>query len=291
MKIAVIGATSKTGRYLISRLCDDGHAVRALGRDRGRLDALDPRAEKTRADLERPETIARALADADRVVSLAHARFAETVLAGLPAGCRQVVLTGSTRRFSALADPAADDVRRGEAALAGSGRPGIMLHPSMIYGAPDDRNVNRILRYIRRWPRPLAALVPLPDGGRHTVQPVFVDDVVAAFAAAVTGEPAPAAADPIVVAGPEPITYAEMVRACARALGRRALIVGVPSRLLAGAAAGARGIGLPVPFAPAEIRRAIEDKRFDVGDLRDRLGVTPVSFEHGLRMKIERGWY
>jgi uncharacterized protein YbjT (DUF2867 family) len=286
--VAVLGASGKTGRYVAARLARDGHRVVAVGRSVERLARIAAPVEARLADLENPSSLLAALADAEIVVSLAHARFAEAVLQALPATCRRVVLTGSTRSFTWLPDPAADAVRAGEAALRASGRPGVMLHPSMIYGAPDDRNVNRLLRLFRRWPRFLPVVVPLPDGGRHLVQPVFVDDVVEAFAAAVA-RPGVVGAS-IVVAGPEPISYAQFVRDCAAAVGRRVHILPVPSGLLMRIAGLMSAVGLRPPFNAAEIRRAAETKRFDVAELRARLGVAPRSFADGLRLKLERGW-
>lgn len=288
MTVAVLGASGKTGRYLVAALCAAGHETIALGRSAERLAAVDDRAERRLADIEDAVGLRTALADARRVVSLAHARFAAQVLAALPDGCERVVLTGSTRRFSTLPDPAADAVRAGEAAFLASGRPGVMLHPSMIYGAPDDRNVNRILRLVRRWPRRAPIVLPLPDGGRHTVQPIFVDDVVAGFTAALARPEAPG--DSIVLAGPEPISYERMVRACGAALGRRIHILPVPVAALAAIARGARAIGLAVPFDAAELGRAAEDKRFNIAPMTERLGVVPRPFEAGLSAKLDRGW-
>ncbi len=288
MKIAILGATGKTGRYVVARLCERGHEVTAVGRRTDRLAALDPRARRAGADLDHPESVAPALRGAESVVSLAHARFVETILAALPGTCEHLVLTGSTRKFTSLPDPAADAVRRGEAAFLASGRPGVMLHPSMIYGAPDDRNVNRILGYLARWPRRLPAIAPLPDGGRHLVQPLFVDDAADAFAAA--AERREAAGPPLVLAGPESMTYAEMVGRCAAALGRRVVTLPVPVGPMAALAGAAAAIGLRLPLAAGEIRRAADDKSFDVGEMIHRLGVTPRPFADGLRAKLERGW-
>lgn len=281
--IAILGATGKTGRYLVTRLCDDGHDVTAIGRSAARLEAIDPRARAAIADIDERATLGRALAGADAVVSCAHARFTEAVLAALPVSCQRLVLTGSTRRFTTLPDPAADTVRAGEAAFLASGVAGVMLHPSMIYGAPDDRNVNRLLRLVRRY-----TVLPLPNGGRHLVQPVFVDDVVAALAAAVARPEAPGPS--IVVAGPAPISYADMLRACAAALDRRVTILPVPTALLVAGVRTAAAVGFKVPFDAAEIRRATENKRFDVEPLKHRLGITPRPFVEGIRLKLERGW-
>ncbi len=288
MKVAVLGATGKTGRHVVSALCNTGFEVIAVGRDAAKLAGLDNRAERRQADAGNPEQMTAALADAERVASLLHARFAEATLAALPETCQRIVLTGSLRRFTRLADDAAEAVRQGEAAFLASGRPGVMLHPSMIYGAREERNIGRILAFIRHWPRWLPLLVPLPDGGRHTVQPVFVDDMVAAVVAAVSVPTLKTGT--IVVAGPEPISYRHMIKACAVAQGRRARILPIATGPLIALAELAARLGLSLPIGAAEIRRAAEDKAFDISDMRQVLGVTPRPFEEGLRLKIERGW-
>lgn len=289
MIVALFGATSKTGRYVVGELVRRGHRVIAIGRDTARLSRLDPGAATAVADLTRPQTLSAAIADAEIVASLAHARFTAAVLAGLPPTCRRVVLTGSLRRHTRLDDPAADAVRHGEALFEASGRRGVMLHPSMIYGAPDDRNVNRLLAYFGRFPRGWPVPVPLPDRGQATVQPVFVDDMVAAFVAAV--ERAEADGPPIAVAGPAPITYRAFVETCGAAVGRRVVMVPVPSALVALAKRLGRALGLRRLAGADELARATESKAFDIGPLRQRLGVNPRSFAEGVRVKIARGWY
>ena len=280
---AVLGATGKTGRYLVERLCADGHDVIAVGRSRARLEALGDGCRHAIADFDHPVSVAKALIGARRVVNLVHARHTGILLDCLPTSCERLVLIGSTRRFTTLPDPAADEVRAAETLFLSSGVTGVMLHPSMIYGAPDDRNVNRLLKLVRG-----ARILPLPDGGRNLVQPVFVDDMVAALMAAAVEPAAPGPS--IVVAGPEPITYADMVRTCAQALGRRAVIVPIPTAAAAGIVRFAAALGVRLPFDAAELRRAGEDKRFDITDMRRRLGVTPRPFAEGLRLKLARGW-
>jgi len=288
MTVAVVGATGKTGRYLVARLVADGHAVLAVGRDADRLAALDPGAETRRADLTQPATMRAALAGAGQVVSLAHARFTAALLADLPETCERVVLTGSMRRYTKLPDPAGEAVAAGEAAFAASGRRGVMLHPGLIYGPPEERNVNRVLRYVRRWPKGAPVPFPLPAGGRATIQPVFIDDLIEAFVGALTRDQAPGG--PVVVGGPEPIAYRDFVAACARALGRSALVVPLPVGLIAPLGSLARALGLRSAPRRAELLRMTEDKAFDMAPLRERLGVIPRSFEEGLALKIERGW-
>jgi nucleoside-diphosphate-sugar epimerase len=286
MKVALLGATSKTGRYVVPVLCAHGHDVVAIGRDAARLDTLDRRTRTVCADITDAASLRAALDGAECVASLAHARYASEILAALPSTCRRVVLTGSVRKFTQLPDPAADAVRAGEAALLASGRAGVMLHPSMIYGAPEERNVNRILALLRRFPAAIPVPVPLPDGGRHTVQPVFFEDMVAALVAAIEKPEAEGA--PVIVAGPRPITYREMVERCAAAVGRRVVVLPLPLSFLKGALDLVARAGIRTPFTSQELVRATENKSFDVSALEQRLGVRPRAFEDGLAAVVAR---
>jgi hypothetical protein len=49
-------------------------------------------------------------------------------------------------------------------------------------------------------------------------------------------------------------------------------------------------LALPVPVNAAEFARSTENKAFDIGPLRTRLGIVPRPFVEGLRLKLERGW-
>ena len=288
MKIAILGASGKSGALVVARLCEAGHHVTAISRDPARLKGLDTRAQVARGDLTDVAGMTAVLASADRVISVAHAKFTEDLLAALPGDCA-VVLTGSVRKYTGLVDPAADDVRAGEAAflnwLADSGT-GVMVHPSMIYGAVGDRNVGRILDLIRRWPRIFPLVLPLSGGGKNTVQPVFADDFADAVVAAATAiDSLPPTID---IVGPVAIPYRTMVRECAGALGRRAFIIPVPVRALVVLANVAGLVGIRLPFTAQEFARGVEDKRFDPAPMIKALGVTPRTFAQGVRDKIVR---
>lgn len=286
IRVALFGATSKTGRHVVARLCARGHQVRAFSRDAARLATLDRRIDARVADLAEPQALAEALRGCEVVASLAHARHIPALLQALPDERARLVLTGSVRIFTRLPDPAAEAVRQGMAAFERSGRRGVVLLPAMIFGAPEERNVNRLIGFFRRLPPWLPLPVPLPDGGRHLVQPVYYEDMVAAFVAAI--EKPGADGTPIVVAGPQPITYAELVGTVAAALGRRAIVVNLPIAALAAALERLARLGVPLPFSADEIRRAGEDKSFDVAPLRERLGVTPRGFAEGLAARLRR---
>ena len=130
------------------------------------------------ADLRDPGGLRAALAGASVVVSCAHARWTPQVLDAASPGAR-LVLMGSTRRHSRWPDAHGNGVRAGEAAFLAAGRPGVMLHPTMIYGAEGEDNVRRLAALLRRLP-----IAPLPGGGRALVQPIHQSDVTRCLLAA-----------------------------------------------------------------------------------------------------------
>ena len=77
------------------------------------------------------------------MVSCAHARHTPAILAAAPE-LAALVLLGSTRKFTRWPDAHGNGVLAGEAALLASGRSGVMLHPTMIYGAQGEDNVQRL---------------------------------------------------------------------------------------------------------------------------------------------------
>lgn len=275
--IALVGATGRSGAALARALAAAGIAFIPVARSAAKWAALGLPGEIRAADLRDPAALKRALAGADRVVSTVHARWAPALLAAAEPGA-SFVLMGSTRRFSQWPDAHGDGVRAGEAAFLASGRRGVMLHPTMIYGAQGEDNVRRLAALVARLP-----VAPLPGGGRALVQPIHQGDVTRCLVSALqhdwTG------GETIVIAGPTALPYRDFLRAVAAAAGLRAPpilpIPALPLRLLAPLT---RIIpGLP-RIGADEIRRLTEDKAFDIARMRNILGVDPIALDRGLAL-------
>jgi nucleoside-diphosphate-sugar epimerase len=211
------------------------------------------------------------------VVSCAFAGTVPAVIKALPAQLERVVLTGSTRRFTRFPDRITRNLIAAETMLAESEHPGLILHPTMICGEDGENNVQRIAAYIRRF-----GVVPLPEEGGSLVQPIYVDDLaasleVALFRSEVIGSP-------IVVGGVDVIPYRALVEAVARAIGRRVRIVSVPAALLMAVAPLTQVLPWIPKISIPEVRRLLENKNFDISDMRHRLGVEPI----GLDMMLAR---
>lgn len=272
--VTIVGATSKLGQNLMRRLASRGRKVIPLAR---RLDALAPeqRTDARHFDLEQPGSLQNALRDAECVVSCVQAHDGGAVVSALPSTVKRVVLMGSTRIFSRYPSELIEKQKAAVAALARSGAPGVVLHPTMIYGGPTDANVQRIAAYIRKF-----GAVPLPAGGTALLQPIHSDDMVSCVEAALERDEA--LGEPIVVAGPQVISYRDLVQAVGRAIGKSPVVLPVPALVLQAIAA----LTTIVPGIPTiridEVRRLSEDKTFPIDDMRRRLGVEPIDIQTGL---------
>ena len=133
--VHVIGASGRSGLAAVPRpgRATGWRSCRWCAMRRNGARAVS-RPRRRGADLTDAAALRAALRGATRIVSCAHARFAPAVLAAAPPDARYVFL-GSTRKFTRWPDAHGRGVQAGEAAFLASGRAGVMLHPTMIYGA------------------------------------------------------------------------------------------------------------------------------------------------------------
>lgn len=273
MQAHVIGANGRSGAALTHALLARGTALIPIIRNPAAwfLHHPTPRI----AAIESP-ALSEALHDATNIVSCAHARHIPAILAASPPGA-QFVFLGSTRKYTRWPDAHGDGVLAGERAFLAANCPGVLLHPTMIYGAQGEDNVQRLAALLRRLP-----IIPLPAGGRALVQPVHQRDLTAAILAAL--DTTWSTPETLVIAGPTPLPYAGFTRAIARAAHLKPpRIVPIPPALLLALAPLTR-----LPFLPtirtAEIRRLLEDKAFDITPARAKLGFNPMSLDAGLAL-------
>ena len=273
--IHVLGASGRSGATLCHALLATGVTPIPIVRSTEKWRATAIPLIARIADLTDPASLHEALSDAQVIVSTAHARYAPAIIAAAPPAAR-LILLGSTRKFTRWPDAHGNGVLAGEHAFFSADRSGVMLHPTMIYGARGEDNVQRLAALLRRIP-----VLPLPGGGKALVQPIHQDDLTTAIIAAISRDwDGPHS---LVLAGPEPISYAGFVRAIARAAQLKPpRIVAIPTPPLIAAAPLTRLLPLLPTIRATEIRRLLEDKAFDIAPARQALGFSPMTLEEGL---------
>jgi nucleoside-diphosphate-sugar epimerase len=192
----------------------------------------------------------------------------------------RLVAVSSTSAHSAYPSRSAPKLRM-EELVRGSGLDYTIVRPSMIYGSELDKNMHRLLRFLDRSP-----LFPMFGPGDNLWQPVYHEDCARGVYEALVR--------PVAVRrsydlpGAEPMTYAEIVRTAAGALGRKPRIVRVPLEPVRRALAAAEALRLPLPIKSEQVLRLREDKAYPYHEAREELGYAPRRYEEGIALEVAR---
>jgi uncharacterized protein YbjT (DUF2867 family) len=232
VQVLVTGASGAIGAGLIPRLSRAGHAVRAFGRDPGRIVA-EGATEVVRGDAVSGAGLDEALGGAEVAYFLIHSM--ETVLDGTgtfaerdrraaerfaaaarAAGVRRVVYLGGLVPAGAPASPHLASRLEVEQALLAAAPEAVALRASIVVSARS-RSFRFLVRLVERVP-----IMPLPAWRTHRTRPIDGRDVLAFLERAGTSPDVdgPLSLD---IAGPDTVTFAELVERI-----RDALLLGRP---------------------------------------------------------------
>jgi uncharacterized protein YbjT (DUF2867 family) len=228
VKVVVFGATGTVGEALLPALGD--HEVTAVSRfaEERQRDG----ARWMRGDVEDSESIDRALEGAEVVYYLVHSlgttafeererRSADNVArAADKAGLRQIVYLGGLGDDSDNLSPHLRSRRETERRLASGSVPVTTLRAGMVV-AKGSAAFETIAALVDRLP-----VMILPRWAKTPTQPIALADVVR-YLAGVCGNAA-ALGETFDVAGPDVMSYAEMISRISRLKGKAPYLVEVP---------------------------------------------------------------
>jgi nucleoside-diphosphate-sugar epimerase len=283
MTVAVSGANGFTGRFVCTELQRRKISFVALLRPGSDVSWMAAREIPVRcADLTDAHHLAEQLSGCCALLNVASIGFgaAPAILKAChAAGVRRAVFVSTTAIFTQL-DAGSKTIRQAaEATILASGLDTTILRPTMIYGTPGDRNMIRLVQWINRWP-----LLPVFGNGRSLQQPVHVTDVAWAVVQALES---PATINrQFNISGAEPLTYNEVVRVTAQALGRRIRRLHIPAHPVVILLDFMERLGITLPIKAEQIRRLNEDKAFSPAEAREAFGYAPIAFGEGIRKEV-----
>ncbi|HFE39305.1 MAG TPA: NAD-dependent epimerase/dehydratase family protein [Gammaproteobacteria bacterium] len=275
--VAVLGATSPVGDFLLRKLALAGTEVIAFTRgDVGhKLSGSSLTWRSFSQDLS-DITISDCICLAPIWVLPEHFSLLERL------GVRRVVALSSTSRFTKTTSPDPKERRtvtrlaEGEEALARWGAERgvewVVLRPTLIYGGGRDKNISSIARVIQR-----LHFFPLVDGGRGLRQPVHGEDV--ARAALLALEQRNVVNRAFNISGAEVLSYRRMVERVFLAMGRRPRLLSLPAPMLEMAVR----LLAKVPgfdwVSVGMVERMTRDMVFDHEEAAKAFGFNPRGFE------------
>ena len=230
--ITIFGGGGFLGRYVAQTLLGQGARVRVACRNANSANHIKPlgnlgQVQLMEADVRKPASVARAVADADAVVNLvgsfADMNAVQNIGAGIVAKAAADAGVTALAHISAIGADAHSNAEYGQSKAGGEEAvraafpSAFILRPSIVFGR-EDQFINRFAGLIRMLP-----VVPV-IGAATRFQPVFVGDVAKAVAAALAHQDGRV----LELGGPEIFSMMELNRWIAKAIGRTPLFVEVP---------------------------------------------------------------
>jgi NADH dehydrogenase len=282
--ILLTGASGTVGRALLRRLTLRSEPVRCLVRDPKRLGPDRVRVQLALGDLGDPASFRNAMRGVDTVVHLAAS------IRDQPQGSIEELNAVATLRLVRAAERAAASrfvfvsamgaslqsptrFFRAKAlarlAVDGSGLSTVVFSPSIVY-TPGDPWLTLLERLA------LLPAVPVSGSGRALYQPIWAEDVADCVVAALD-RPLEDRAE-FALAGPESLSYDDIVQTVLRPLGRRRPLLHVPLPVVRASLRAVERVAGASAFATWEEAELLEEPMTTSRGTADAeaLGVTPL---------------
>jgi NADH dehydrogenase len=233
--VTVFGGTGFLGRRITRHLRDKGFAVRIAARHRSQSSGDDPLLQSVAADIHEERSIASAVAGAFGVVnavSLYVERGKETFHAvhvaaaerlaneARKAGVERLVQISGIGADPQSLSPYIRARGQGEQAVRRVFAAATVIRPAVMFG-PDDAFLNTLIKLLRRLP-----VYPMFGRGETRLQPADVEDVAEAVARVMQRTEGEALT--VECGGPRVYSYQELLRAIARSVNVKPILVPVP---------------------------------------------------------------
>jgi nucleoside-diphosphate-sugar epimerase len=214
------------------------------------------------------------------IASLGFGHAGSILRAAQKAGIRRAVFVSTTAIFTQLNARSKHVRLAAETAIETSGLDYTILRPTMIYGGPRDRNMWRLIRFMRYWP-----IVPVFGHGNYLQQPIYVGDVAQAIVSCLWNEQT--IRKSYNIAGKTPLTYIQVIDTIAGQLNKRVGKVQFPSGPVAGLLKFFERLHIPFSLKAEQVLRLNENKSFDYEEAASEFGFSPLSFEEGIKLELE----
>jgi uncharacterized protein YbjT (DUF2867 family) len=295
VRILVTGATGFVGPAVVRRLVDDGHTVRVLEHTAGSSAAL-PSQDAVEGSMTDAASLRAAVDGQDAVVHLV------AILTGKPEEFRSVMEQGTrdlleasrdagVRRFVLMSALGTTEETKElvpyygakwqmEQDVKASGLEHVILRPSFIFG-PEGGALGQFKRIAK-----LAPVTPIPGPGTQRIQPIWVEDVAAYFAASI--EKPEAANRTFELGGPDVVTWNEFWSRLKEALGTSRPSLHIPFGLMRIQAAVLEKLPNP-PVTRDQLKMlGAPDNVVSNSDAVDTFGLPLVPLDEQLRRAVSR---
>jgi nucleoside-diphosphate-sugar epimerase len=285
MKVFVTGGTGFTGSYVLPLLLKNGYEVRCLYRPRSDRSVplrAQPELEGVLGELSDSRALSASMQGTDALVNIASLGFghADSILrAAEDAGIQRAVFVSTTAIFTQLNAKSKKVRIAAENAIETGGLKYTILRPTMIYGSPRDRNMWRLIRFMRYSP-----IVPVFGDGNYLQQPIYVGDVAQAIVSCLCNHQT--IGKSYNIAGKTPLTYNQVIDTIAGQLNKRVWKVHISSAPVVSLLKFFERLHIPFPIKAEQVLRLNENKNFSYEEAQSDFGFNPLSFDEGIGLEL-----
>lgn len=242
--ITIFGGSGFIGRHLTGKLAERGYQIRLAGRDTEKAAQLITQGDVgqiagVQANIRNVPSIERAVAGANIVINLVgllyeggaqkfeavHAKGAgDVATAAKAAGAKQMIHMSALGADEKSESAYARTKAKGESLVSEAFEGATILRPSVIFGTDDDFT-NKFGQMST-----IAPALPLGDGGKNLMQPVWIEDLVDAIVKII--ETPTLQGKVYELGGPKAFSMADIIGVINGVTGRMMPVVPVPYGLM-----------------------------------------------------------
>lgn len=284
--ILLTGATGFLGGYVLEEIVKRGYEVTCFVRETSNLERIKQmNVPYIFGELDDYKSICNALESKEALINTASLGFGHApniIKACENIDIKRTIFISTTGIFTKL-NPDSKGIRlEAERLIKESNLNYTIIRPTMIYGTPKDRNMWRLVNYLRRLP-----IIPILGDGTYLQQPVYVKDLAWAIVSAYETELSIRKAYNI--SGLKPVTYNEVVDMTGNALGKKVIKIHVPTKLSYNLLKTYERISRKPKLKAEQVLRLNENKDFSHEEATKDFMYKPISFEEGIKLEVKSG--
>tara|TARA_B100000212_G_scaffold342565_1_gene330665 strand:+ start:6574 stop:7461 length:888 start_codon:yes stop_codon:yes gene_type:complete len=284
LKILLLGGNGFTGKFVCKELKKrniDFHCLIRSGNDTSWL-----RKNKVNfmiGDINNKDDLTKSLSGCNALINMASLAFVdvESILkCSLQNNIERLIFISSTSIFTKLNAKSKKIRLKSENYITSSNLNWTILRPTMIFGTPEDRNLIKIISWIKKYP-----IIPIPGDGKALQKPIYVEDLSWAIVESLL-EPN-TIKKTINISGKDNISYLDMINIIEKKLNKNILKLYISKRFSIAFAELFEFLKLYFPLKAEQIRRINEDKLFSNSDAINIIKYSPKSFEKAIDIEIK----
>lgn len=290
MKILITGANGHSGKIFLNNIENNRKNIYEEIHVVVRNSSLDDFIERSPlniikhvGDIKNSDFVENITKDIDVILHIAGIQMSELIFyKAIENNINWIISIHTTGRYSKFKSASAEYIDIEDKLLKLRDKINItILRPTMIYGSSRDRNMNKLIKFIDRFP-----IYPIFGNGNNLMQPVNAKDLAIAYQQVIENSEI-TINENYNLSGKYPIKYKNLISTVSQHLNKRTVLVKLPIIFSRFFVRICRKLVPKFPLNEEQVLRMKEDKDFTHLKATEDFGYNPMSFEEGIVEEIK----